>query len=292
MNEQFHTEPIMNVQFISMPIYQGAQFRGSEHAPALLTPVLAGLFGRHVLLPGREVGFSNLPGTEGSIELVGEACRRLSVILEEALKMHAMPVVIGGDHSLAWASLGTMAKHFADLHCIYVDAHGDFNTPQGSPSGHVHGMHLSFLADMGPRPSIPGFDYAMLRPERLHLYGTRALDPCEKDLALKHRLDIHNAQSLTAMTPAQIFDMVRGEIAAMSTQHLYLSFDIDAVDPLLAPGTGVPEPNGLTVEQARAIVSATLQSGKTVGIDVVEYNPLLDSHDRKTLAAITRIFTP
>lgn len=281
----------MKIQLIKMPIFQGAQFHGSELAPSILEPVFQALFKNHEVIAVREVDLAMLPGQEGSIEQVGEACRRLALIVAETLAQGALPVTIGGDHSLAWGSLGVTAKHFPDLHCVYVDAHGDFNTPQCSPSGHVHGMHLSFISAMGPTPQIEGFNYGYLPPAHLHFFATRALDPGEEALSQLHKLDVCRTTALRPLTPNEIYNSVSEKLAVLDTSHIHLSFDIDAVDPTLAPGTGVPEKDGLTVEQAAAIVKAVFDSGKTVAIDIVEYSPTLDTPDKKTLHALSNIFS-
>lgn len=281
----------MKVDIIKMPINVGCGREGAQDGPEAL--VYAGI--EQWFAPHSVTFFDVVPSEIRSddvpqlIRIVAASCASLRCRVVDSLRRDKLPVVLGGDHSLTWGSLAGVLDVYPDAHCVYVDAHGDFNTPQGSPSGNVHGMHMSFLMGIHDTSAESSeYHYNKISPDRLHFLATRALDPCEKDIALKHNLDITTADDVRLKGIDAVVAKLARTLAADHVRHVHLSFDIDAVDPAFAPATGVPEQNGLTPDEAAAIVRTVLESGKTVAIDLVEFNPRLRGRD-KTAAVMKHI---
>jgi arginase len=200
------------------------------------------------------------------------------------LKTEATPVFMGGDHTIAMGTLSAVARHCAeagkDLAVIWIDAHGDFNTPLTSPTGNMHGMPGAFLCGeptlagiLGDRPFVP------LDPKRLFLFGLRSIDPVERR-ALRDG-------GITCVDMGQIDDvgvsaMIRPflERIAGGNTHLHVSLDVDALDPSVAPGVGTQVPGGLTYRETHLIMELLHRSGLVASADLVELNPFLDDRGR------------
>ncbi len=190
------------------------------------------------------------------------------------------PVAIGGDHSISLGAIAGAAAglrrlgSLAPLWVVWIDAHPDLNTHLTSPSGNPHGMVLAallgeghpLLADGGP----------VLSPDHVVLVGVRAIDPGEHAyLQRTPQLRVYTPAALRSEGPALLAARIVRDVV-QSGSHLYVSFDLDAVDPNFAPGVSTPVPSGLTPDEALGLISALAASGLLVGADVVEYNPARD----------------
>ena len=206
----------------------------------------------------------------------------------ESIEKGHLPLVIGGDHSLSWGSISGVSKSLGKIGCIYIDAHGDFNTAELSPSHNVHGMHMAYL--MGLTDSELNDFYSQgvkLDKNEVYFIGTRSLDYGEQDLAREHELKIFPT-SLVKKEGRELERNIVQAISESSMEKFHLSLDIDVLDPEVAPGTGVPEVDGLNLEPVISILSEILKTGKIVSIDLVEFNPLLDCDDT-TLAVCEKL---
>lgn len=190
-----------------------------------------------------------------------------------------IPLCVGGDHVMALGSITgiSLEKGSDNYAVIYIDAHGDFNTEETSTSGNMHGMHLSYLMGIG-ESIISGFfeKNPLLNPKNIYFLGTRALDKGEKLLVDKLGLNITTSKELNRSIPTMVVDDVITDIKRKGINHIHLSFDVDVIDPKYAPGTGVPEDNGISPAIALELVANFMKSCLVASVDLVEFNSLLD----------------
>lgn len=204
------------------------------------------------------------------------ADKSLADAVYESLNEGHFPLIIGGDHSMTWGSLSGVSKYYSsNIGCIYLDAHGDFNSRDSSPTGNVHGMHMYYLMGYGDDDYVNFYTPGQkIKPQNIFFLGTRSLDKGEQLLSQKEDLNIFSTQSIRTLGVENIYDQLLSRIANLTKIHF--SLDIDCLDPSVAPGTGVPEPDGLTLNEVEYLVKKILSTGKVVSMDLVEFNPLLD----------------
>jgi arginase len=201
-----------------------------------------------------------------------------------------IPIVLGGDHSLAMGSISGVARHAAEagreLFVLWLDAHSDFNTPLTSPSGNMHGMAAAMLS------SEPGFDglfgdepHGFIDPGRLHLFGIRSIDSGERRLLQDRGVDVVDMRTLDehgfAVSIRRIIDRVKARDGL-----LHVSFDVDFLDPTIAPGVGTAVPGGATYREAHLVMELLYESGLKPSLDLVELNPFLDERGKSALLLV------
>lgn len=191
-------------------------------------------------------------------------------------------LTLGGDHSVACGSIHGVATAWSHLGVIWVDAHADFNTPASSPSGNFHGMPLAALCGAFSLKNSPGFAWfePCLRSPDIVLVGARALDAEEARLLAAHGIACFPAEEVARRGMDAVIADAIDWLLAGGERPLHLSFDIDALDSTLVPGTGTPEPNGLTLEDGETLCRALRETGLLVGMDLVEVNPRLETPER------------
>jgi arginase len=204
---------------------------------------------------------------------ITRACEQVAALVDDALGQGFLPLVLGGDHSIAMGTLGGMAKARGAGGVLWIDAHGDLNRPSTSPSGNVHGMPLAaalgaageaFASDVYPTPSVT----------RAALVGVRSLDPGERELI--RELDVR-VFTMNDVDRHGVEHVVTEALAFLDgTRFLHVSLDLDAVDPTVAPGVGTPVPGGLTYREAHLALELIAETGRLDSLDVVEVNPILD----------------
>ena len=200
-----------------------------------------------------------------------------------SLKGDKFPFVIGGDHSLGMGSIAGASKFFKELAVIWVDAHGDINTPETSPSGNSHGMPLAVSMDVGhPRFTNIYFKGQKVKPENVFILGARDLDSGEVDLANELNLNMYTMDIVKERGLDNILEEIIAKIKASNVDGVHLSFDIDVLDPKLVPGTGTPVAGGFSLDEAKSVCTSLLSENLVTSMDFVELNPKLDSEDRKT----------
>lgn len=204
-------------------------------------------------------------------------------LYEEVLASHqsgAFPVVLGGDHSIAAGSISATAKHFKKIGIIWVDAHGDWNNDQSSPSGNMHGMPFSAVCGAGPDIMVDfgqGPVYADTK-NCVQIAG-RDIDELERVRMKEHGVTVFSIADIDRMgMPAVIDEAIR--IASDGTEGIHVSFDIDSITPESAPGTGTIVHSGLTLREAFYLVETLHASGKVLALDMVEVNPMLDVRNK------------
>jgi arginase len=213
---------------------------------------------------------------------IKQACERVATMVDEAVQGGFLPLVLGGDHSIAMGTLGGMARARGAGGALWIDAHGDLNTPRTSPSGNVHGMPLAAALGVAG-PEFDAEAYPLPSVERAALVGVRELDPGERDLIRE--------RGILAFTMSEVDRMGVERVLRESLDHLrdsafvHVSLDLDAVDPMFAPGVGTPVRGGLSYREAHLALELVAESGLMDSLEVVEVNPILDrANETGTLA--------
>jgi arginase len=214
------------------------------------------------------------------IKDIARVCDKLYQTARESLEGGALPVVLGGDHSLAAGSVAASAAHARgsnqSVALMWIDAHGDMNTPASTLTGNVHGMPLAAL--LGPEPpelsSIGGFSPTVL-PEHTALIGVRNLDAREKDLVRSSGVHVYTMKDIDRLGVAAVVASALEAIGS-GTTGLHVSLDLDACDPAIAPGVGTPVRGGLNYREAHLLMELIAESGRLTALDLVEVNPALD----------------
>jgi arginase len=230
---------------------------------------------RDVLLGERELHY--LPSILKVCEAVYEAGR---VSIEEG----CIPVFMGGDHSLAVGSIGGVT-HQEPVGVIWVDAHGDFNTPQTSPSGNVHGMGVAALLGEGfPRLVNVGRPGPKLRPEDLVMIGIRELDPQETVRLRDSGIAVYTMRDIDERGMGTVAREALSKLSHLT--RLHVSLDLDGLDPIEVPGVGTTSPGGLTYREAQLLMEIIADTGQLASLDIVEINPILDERNRTAKIAV------
>ncbi|HXW76020.1 MAG TPA: arginase [Candidatus Eremiobacteraceae bacterium] len=220
--------------------------------------------------PAREPGHARYAAP------IRAACLNVAGAVERALAREAFPVVLGGDHSLAIGVLAGVARVKGTGGIIWIDAHADLNTPSSSPTGNIHGM--SMAAALGDVPELfgpPEFPTPSVDSGRSVFVGLRDLDPAEKRALHSRGLTCFTMSDIDRMGLAKVMERAV-DIAGRGPGSVHVSLDIDAIDPLTAPGTGTPVAGGLTYREAHLAMEIVAESGVAHSIEVVEVNPTLD----------------
>jgi arginase len=279
----------MEITIIGAPVDLGADRRGVDMGPSAIR--YAGLdeklraLGHSVHDAGnvqvpvaetRSAGNPRLKYLDQIVACAGEVAAQTRA----AVAAGSVPIVLGGDHSIALGSISGVASALGTIGVIWFDAHADFNTTETSPSGNIHGMILASLAGYGePALVNVGSPGPRVSPGRIVIVGARDLDPGERDLL--RQAGVH-VRSMSEIDRRGIHEVTREAIAlaAEGANGLHVSFDMDVVDPTEAPGVGTPVPGGITYREAHLAMELVAESGRLVAMDLVEVNPILDRENR------------
>ncbi len=287
----------MRISLFGVPLYYGANRRGVDLGPAAILAAgireklsaLGHTVGPCVMLPVPDlepdmVADARLCYAEPIIAVANDLAERV----REQVRGGALPIILGGDHSIALGSVSGVAQARGPIGVIWVDAHGDFNTAETSPSGHVHGMALAALCGLGD-PSLVGMAGGgpHVVPRRVVLVGVRELDAGER--RLMREAGVH-LRTMADIDRRGMDDVITEAIAlaGQDTQGIHVSVDLDVVEPREAPGVGTPVRGGLTVREAHLAMELIAASERLLGLDVVEVNPLLD-HRNQTAELATEL---
>lgn len=225
-------------------------------------------------------GMSFLPAVTRTCEAIYEVGR-------QAVADGVRPVFLGGDHSIAVGTIGGVT-HEQPAGVLWIDAHGDFNTPETSPSGNIHGMPLASLMGFGaPELVNLGRPGTKLTAPDVVLIGIRDLDPGERDLLKKSGAAVYTMREIDERGIAVVTHEALRQLRHHS--RLHISLDMDSLDPAEAPGVGTPVPGGLTYREAHLLMEIIADTGKVASMDVVEVNPILDHRNRTAEIAVELI---
>src|SRR5262245_51828364 len=221
------------------------------------------------------------------IREIARVCQRLYQQVFQSHEEGALPIVLGGDHSLAAGSAGATADHAAErgreIGLLWIDAHGDMNTPATTTSGNVHGMPLAAL--IGPEPSeLAGIGRRTpkVSANKTVLIGVRNLDELEKQRIRDAHVHVFTMKDIDRHGIAAVMERALA-IAGKDTDGVHVSFDVDVCDPSIAPGVGTPVKGGLDYREAHMVMEMVADSGRLPLLDLVEINPILDTQNQTAI---------
>jgi arginase len=284
----------MEAAIIGAPIDLGAGRRGVDMGPSAIR--YAGLEERLVALGVGCVDCGNVAAAvaEATAEhdprarflpAIRATCERIAQLVTAALDEGRVPIVLGGDHSIALGTLGGLASRHGPGAVLWFDAHGDLNTPETSPSGNVHGMPLAAaLGRGGPPFASASWTLPALQPERVAVIGARSLDPGERALVAELGLAVHTMSEIDRRG----IEAVVGEALerAAGAPFIHISLDMDGLDPDVAPGVGTAVRGGLTYREAHLAMELVAESGLLCCLEIVEVNPILDRQNATAALAV------
>ncbi len=303
------SEPVSarRVALIGAPFDLGSGGKGSAGGPAALREggLAEALRGRglHVVDRGDADGIINAPGVtvDGCHHLheVAASCRAVRDEVAAALAAGDLPLLLGGDHSLAMGSLAAVARHCAaerrPLHVLWLDAHADFNTPDSSPTGYVYGMPVAVATGEGhPALTALGHSVPMLDVRHVTQIGVRSVDPLEEQRIGERRLRVYRMPELRLRGMASVIAEALQPVRRAGG-HLHVSLDIDFLDPSVAPGVGLTEPDGPDFAEAAACLAAVQATGLLGSFDLLELSPSNDPSGGTTsrvIDLVTRALVP
>jgi arginase len=292
------------IRIIGVPMDLGASRRGVDMGPSALR--VAGLQARVKQLGYQVEDIGNISVKQPEEMSYGEkrakylaeiadACKDLGAMVEKSLEEAALPVVLGGDHSIAAGTLSGVAAHFKKtdkrIGLIWLDAHGDINTPESSPSGNVHGMPLAAAMGYGATElvELQGFK-PKVEPQNISLVGIRDLDSAEKKLAKKSGVHVFTMRDIDERGMREVMSSALKH-AMDDTDGIAVSLDMDFVDPSDAPGVGTPVRGGATYREAHLAMEMIADTEAMTSLEVVEINPVIDEHNRTALLGVELVLS-
>ena len=289
----------MIVRVLGVPMDLGSGRRGVDMGPSAIR--IAGLSDRlrelgHEVVDEGDIPIRNMEELkvgDPHARYLAEIARASGVVCKKVEGMVSrgdFPLVLGGDHSIAAGTVSGIAaaarRERKKVGLLWVDAHGDINTPETSPSGNIHGMPVAALLGHGPHEltdiGIPG---PKVDPANLVLVGIRSLDEGEKRLLKRAGVQVH---TMSDIDRHGIHRIMKKALARLTdgTAYLHVSFDLDAVDPTVAPGVGTPVKGGLDYREAHLIMELLHDSGRMTSLEMVEVNPILDQGNASAAFAV------
>ena len=280
-------------QLIFVPLNLGCEKQGTELAPE----IIGYLFKQNINSSIRDgniiinspsfIEFGTIIKKDSMMfpDQIIDVCKKLNEACYNTASINDMPIILGGDHAVSWGSISGILRYYNDLSVVYIDAHGDCNIAESSPTGHIHGMHMSYLMNLGNPVYKDALGQEKIAKNDILYLGTRDLDPFEQDL-------LKNGNVCSSKDINESLDGVINKTNTFlkNRKHIHISLDIDVLDPKLCPGTGVPVPDGISLEKLNALLETVFINSNVVSMDLVEYNPLLDK-DNKSLNCIKDIIT-
>jgi arginase len=277
------------VRLIGVPLDLGAGRRGVDMGPSAFrvaeVDARIGALGHDVDDCGDlhvEIQETRGPGDPRLkyLDEIVDTCARLRDAVGEAMAAGAIPVVLGGDHSVAMGSIAGLARHYrredAELGLIWFDAHADANTADTSPTGNIHGMPLAAVLGLGAPPlvGLAGFS-PMVKGARAALVGIRDVDPGERENVRASGIGAFTMRDIDERGMRSVMEEAIAR-AGTATAGIHVSFDMDGMDPDYAPGVGTPAPGGLSYREAHLAMEMLADTGRVVSAEFVETNPILD----------------
>mgnify|MGYP006185878347 CR=1 FL=1 len=290
----------LDISLIGVPTDIGAGARGASMGPeALRVAGLAAVLESHGLRVtdrGNLNGPANpwLPPSEGYRHLAEVAAwnQALHTAMHAELRQGQLPIVLGGDHCLGIGSISAVARHCREtgkkLRVLWLDAHADFNTASLTPSGNIHGMPVAVLCGHGPEPLTGiGGQTPAITADVVRQIGIRSVDAGEKRLVHEAGLEVFDMRYIDEM--GMRHTMEQALLGVDENTHLHVSFDVDFLDPEIAPGVGTTIPGGPTYREAQLCMEMIADTGRLASLDVMELNPALDVRNRTAELAVDLI---
>jgi len=283
------------LRIIGVPSDLGQGRRGVDMGPSAIR--YAGLREKLLRLGHnvRDLGNIEVPMPEMH-QVVNEKLKYLAEVIRVSQLLHEtvgkvvaqaqVPIILGGDHSISIGSVAGVASQHRQLGVIWFDAHGDMNDADTTPSGNIHGMPLAVSLGIGHRDllQIGGFT-PKLNPRNVVLVGARDVDGTEARLIAQSGIKVFTMADIDRMGMARVMEEAI-EAVSDGTTGIHLSLDLDALDPMFAPGVGTPVNGGVTYREGHLAMELLALSGKLISVDVVEVNPILDAQNRTAQMAV------
>jgi arginase len=296
--------PRTHIAIIGAPLDLGQDRRGVDMGPSAVR--VANLHARVASLGYEVEDRGNIPveqkeaWPEGDprakyLALIANACEVLAGRVDEALSTGFLPLVLGGDHSVAVGTVSGVSSHFRARHqkvgLIWLDAHADMNTPESSPSGNIHGMPLACILGAGPAELVGLLGYhPKIDPRHAVIVGLRDVDATEKPQVRDSGIRVYTMRDIDERGLRTVMEEAIG-IATDGTAGLHLSLDMDFCDPVDAPGVGTPVRGGATYREAHLALEMICDSRHMVSMEVVEVNPVIDDRNRTADLAVELIMS-
>lgn len=289
----------MRIRILGVPLDLGQERRGVDMGPSAvraagLNAAIHGLGHEvedtgnlHVKIP-EEQHFGDKRAKY--LNEIAEACRDAAQRVHGAIEEGFFPLSLGGDHSMAVGTVAGVAKFYHDrgqeIGLMWIDAHGDMNTPETSPSGNVHGMPFAGLLGFGPDELTQIYGYApKLRPGQCVLIGTRDLDARERRTIRKSGVNVFTMREIDEQGMRAVMEKSLA-LASHETAGFVVSLDMDVMDPSEAPGVGTSVPGGLTFREAHLALEMVADSGKMLAFELVEVNPIIDLMNKTAILGV------
>ncbi|PYP82520.1 MAG: arginase [Blastocatellia bacterium AA13] len=291
-------------KIIGVPMDLGAGRRGVDMGPSAIR--IAGL-NQSIVSLGYELndtGNVHVHPPEAIVQTnprarflteIAAAAEELAEMVERALDEGALPVVLGGDHSIAIGSAAGVAayhkKRGERIGIVWLDGHTDVNTPETSPSGNIHGMPLASLLGSGPREltHIAGFAPKVL-PSNAAVIGARSVDPGEREFVKANGIRVFTMSELDDRGMSEVIEEAI-QIASRNTAGFVVTMDMDFLDPFYAPGVGTPERGGATYRESHLAMEKLADSGRVLSVELTEVNPLFDTANQTAQLAVELILS-
>ena len=278
-----------DVQIVGVPSDLGAGRRGVDMGPSAIRYAHLAEAIEELGIQCRDQGNVDVPLPERSpsrqpklrqLESVIKVTGRVREEVAEVLTTGQMPLVLGGDHSLSIGTLAGVCAAWENPGVLWVDAHGDFNTPTTTPSGNIHGMSLALGCGRGAPELLELFrDERYLDPSRVALIGARSLDPQERELLKSSGVAVFTMSDIDRRGVRQVLDDALRQVTS-GTDGVHVSFDMDVVDPNVAPGVGTPVGGGLSYREAHLLMETVAEFAAMGSLEMVEVNPILDNRNQ------------
>lgn len=279
------------VSLIGVPLEEGSGRLGCAMGPAALR--IAGIrqalqdLGYEVedrgdirAVPARDLA---LVPKALNLQTVGAFVRELEAQTYEVARSGGLPIILGGDHSLSMGSVSGMARHASELgrplFVLWLDAHADFNSPETSPSGNLHGMPVAYFCGRAEFAPVLPVERPFVEPGHVFQVGIRSVDPQERELVAANGVNVFDMRAIDEMGVAAIMRRIL-ETVRDANGLLHVSFDVDFLDPDVAPGVGTTVPGGATFREAHLVMEMLCDSGLVSSLDLVELNPFLDDRGK------------
>lgn len=292
------------VRIIGVPMDLGQSRRGVDMGPSALR--VAGLQARLKQLGHTVEDIGNVPVKQAEeqhfgiknakyLNEIAETCRGVAEIVERSIGEGFLPLVLGGDHSIAAGSVSGVANHFRKnnqrVGYMWLDAHGDMNTPETSPSGNVHGMPLAAIIGYGAPELVNLLEFKpKIEPRNVALVGIRDLDPRERRLVKDSGVHVFTMRDIDERGMREVMSEAL-RIVTDDTSGTAVSLDMDFVDPTDAPGVGTPVRGGVTYREAHLAMEMIADSDAMVSLEVVEINPVIDEHNTTALLGVELVLS-
>ena len=292
----------MSRSFLPVSLIGAPTDIGAGHLGARLGPEALRIAGLHQALVARGIDVvdrGNLDGPRNPWQPPTAGYRHLpevvawnravrDAVLAE-LRGNRMPILLGGDHCLGLGSITAVAQHCREtgrkLRVLWLDAHADFNTSDVTPSGNIHGMPVACLCGLGPREltHLSG-DAPAIRPEDIRQIGIRSVDEGEKRLVKEYGLDVYDMRYIDEVGMKRAMEEALDGVD--EDTHLHVSFDVDFLDPSIAPGVGTTVPGGPGYREAQLVMEMIADSGRMASLDIMELNPVIDTRNLTAEVAV------